>query len=69
MNAMLEASVVAASTHGLKDLGQGAAAGRERMMLASQGSWMNAGISAANNRQTSVAPHGFSGHREETRHG
>jgi hypothetical protein len=48
MNAMLEASVVAASTHGRKDLGQGAAAGRERIMLASQGSWMNAGIRKAN---------------------
>ena len=61
MNAMLEARVVAASTHGPKDLGQGAVAGRERIMLASQGSWMNAGMAAANNRQTSVASHGFSG--------
>ena len=66
MNAILEASVVAASTQGPEDFEQGAVAGAElerpreavaqvvgavagaeRIMLASQGSWMNAGICAA----------------------
>ncbi len=44
MNAMLEASVVAANTQGPEDLGQGAVAGRERIMLASQGSWRTGNI-------------------------
>jgi len=47
MNAMLEASVVAASTQRPEDFEQGAAAGLERIMLASQGSRMNAGIRTA----------------------
>jgi hypothetical protein len=47
MNAMLEASVVAVSTQGPEAFEQGAVAGAERIMLASQGSWMNAGICAA----------------------
>jgi hypothetical protein len=44
MNAMLEARVVAASTQGPEDLGQGAVAGREPIMLASQGSWRTGNI-------------------------
>jgi len=44
---MLEASVVAASTQRPEDFEQGAAAGLERIMLASQGSRMNAGIRTA----------------------
>jgi hypothetical protein len=47
MNAMLEASVVAVSTHGPEDFEHGAVAGRERMMLSSQGSWRSAAISGA----------------------
>src|SRR6266567_6370436 len=47
MNAMLEATVVAASTQRPEDLGQGAVAGRDRIMLSSQGSRMNAGMMVA----------------------
>jgi len=64
---MLEASVVAVSTQRPEDFEQGAAAGRDWIMPSSQGSRMNAAIFAINNRQTTVAPHGFSGHREEMR--
>ncbi len=44
MNAMLEASVVAASTQRPANLEQGAAAGRERIMLSSHGSWRTGNI-------------------------
>jgi len=47
MNAMLEARVVAASTQRPEDFGQEAVAGRERIMLSSQGSRMNADMIAA----------------------
>src|SRR5947199_10077309 len=47
MNAMLEARVVAASTQRPKDFGQGAVAGRDRIMLSSQGSRMNADMMVA----------------------
>ncbi len=47
MNAMLEARVVAASTQRPEDFGQGAVAGRDRIMLSSQGSRMNADMIAA----------------------
>jgi hypothetical protein len=44
MNAILEARVVAVSTQGPEAFEHGAVAGRERMMLSSQGSWMSAAI-------------------------
>jgi hypothetical protein len=50
MNAMLEARVVAASTQRPEAFEHGAAAGRERIMLASQGSWINAGMMVACHR-------------------
>jgi len=37
---MLDARVVATSTQRPDDFGQGAEAGRERIMLSSQGSWI-----------------------------
>src|SRR5438094_7122867 len=60
MNAMLEASVVAVSTQRPEDFEQGAAVGYDWIMPSSQGSRMNAAIFATNNRQTNLAPHGFS---------
>jgi hypothetical protein len=51
MNAMLEARVVAASIQRPEDFEHGAAAGRERIMLASQGSWMNADMRMACDRR------------------
>jgi len=44
---MLEARVVAASTQRPEGFGQEAVAGRERIMLSSQGSRMNADMIAA----------------------
>jgi len=48
---MLEARVVAASTQGPEDFAQGAVAVRERIMLSSQGSWMNADMMVACHRR------------------
>src|SRR5881392_2958842 len=50
INAMLDARVVAASTQRPEAFEHGAAAGRERIMLASQGSWINAGMMVACHR-------------------
>jgi hypothetical protein len=51
MNAMLEARVVAASTQRPEAFEHGAAAGRERIMLASQGSGINANMMVACHRR------------------